>query len=224
MEKNRFVGESVVERIKFIGHNGGMDAWRNRPFTWMIFGYSVLCTLFFCLLGRVYLHLLHARIVEEISSDTSELVSKKEELIVLFHFLEKSSLVVSIVFFLLSFSYLLTLLSKEFIQQKKEFQIKSYIGTTYTENSGIFWVSYALPYFLGEVVGIFFSQGLYLASIYIASDQLKTYLLRPRYSIIWVDIPVLFFQSLFLLGTFFLIQKKMGGIENEESRLFTGHS
>lgn len=224
MEKKTFVGESLLERVKFIGENGFLDAWRNRTFTWMIAGYSALCTLFFGLLGRGYLHFLHARIVEELASDSSELVSKKGELTLLLHFLEKASLFVSLVFFLLSFAYLLTLLSKEFIQQKKEFQIKSYIGTSYFENAGIFWVSYAFPYFIGELVGSFVAQLSYLAIILIANDSLKTYLLLPRYSLIWIDIPVFFIQTVFLIGTFFLIQKKMGGIENEENTIFVDHS
>ncbi|KAF1295693.1 hypothetical protein BAU15_03910 [Enterococcus sp. JM4C] len=211
-----------MEKLKFIAAHGFLDVWRNRSFTRMILIYSSLCSLILSLGGRVYLNLLHGRVVEETVPDAGGLVNTRQDLVFILSILEKMVFLLLFVLLGLSFAYLLSLLAKEFIQQKEEFKIKAYIGTTRSENTGMFWLSYAAPYLIGEIIGLLVSQLIYFGVIGSANDTLKGYLLLPRYPILWVDLPTIITLSLLVCLTFLPIQRKMGGIENEETTFLVG--
>ncbi|MGM0125120.1 hypothetical protein IGI37_002517 [Enterococcus sp. AZ194] len=203
-------------KLKFIAFQGALDAWRNQTFSRIMVIYGFLCTLIFGVGGRLYLNVLYSLAVEEQVPDAGGLVNTRPDLLFILRILEKGLLFLFLIFIGLSFAYFITLLVKEFIQQKEELKIKAYIGTSILENSGIFWFSYSLPYLIGELVGFFLSQMIYLVVITLANNQLKGYLLLPRYPFIWIDIPLFLILGLFVCSTFGMILRKIGGIEDEK--------
>lgn len=178
---------------------------RNSAVTFTNLSLSLLFSILFNGLGRLYLIIAKAKLENQQQLDRFSLVDAQQQLILFLTILQVLAAIALVAAAGLGTLYYRSIFTKHFLAAKEEFAIMKYVGASSSYIALSLFLETWLVVLLGFALATKFVRLLYLM---IASPSLQTYLIQPVYFKAAVELPLIAGLTILIVALTLTVRRK----------------
>lgn len=198
-----------MTKLRYITFDALLQIKRNPTVTFTNLSLSLLFSILFNGLGRVYLVIAKAKLENHQQLDSSSLVGAQQQLIFFLTILQVLTAAALLIAALSGVFYYRSIFMKHFLAAKDNFAAMKYVGASSSYIALTFFLETWLIFLLGFTLATKLARLLYLTVANHASHLLRTYLIQPVYFKAAVELPLIAALTLLLITLTLTVRRKI---------------
>lgn len=195
-----------MTKLRYMTMDALLQIKRNSAVTFTNLSLSLLFSILFNGLGRLYLIIAKAKLENQQQLDRFSLVDAQQQLILFLTILQVLAAIALVTAAGLGTLYYRSIFTKHFLAAKEEFAVMKYVGASSSYIALSLFLETWLVVLLGFALATKFVRLLYLM---IASPSLQTYLIQPVYFKAAVELPLIAGLTILIVALTLTVRRKI---------------